>query len=115
MKRKEILYFVLPGAMFVIIAALSLLAVYCTKRFTNVNDGWQHLNSFADDVRSGKLHVSTERLLEDILAQHKTAELWRITCSWGGVMMAYFGCISILGLALQIYALVRMNKRLSKP
>jgi hypothetical protein len=98
--------------MFVIIAALSLLAAYWTKRFADVNDGWQHLNSFADNVRSGKLHVSTESLLEDILAQHKSAELWRIAYSGGGVMMAFFGCVSLLGLALQIYALFRINKRL---
>lgn len=115
MTKRDIFIFVPASVVFAIIAALALLAANSTKRHAQVDDGWQALNAFADNVRSGKLQVTTDKLLDDIRLQHQASESWRKGDVAGGVLMQYLGWASLCGLSLQIYALFRVSKRLCKP
>ena len=112
---KRDVYSILASVVFVIIAALSLLAANSAKRHAKVDDGWQALNTFAENVRGGKQQITTDKLLNDIRLQHQASESWRKADIALGELMEYIGLAALCGLAFQICALIYTNKRLSKP
>ena len=118
MTKSDILAFISPSIVFVIVGAMAFATAVDIARRHNVEQDktdQQQFDTFISDVQSGKRQLTTGEMPGFIKRSHSISEsLWQADADTG-IMMREIGWIAIGCILLQVAVTVRVAKKFGKP
>ena len=118
MTKKDILAFISPSIVFVIVGAMAFSTAEDIARRHNVEQdksSQQQFDTFISDVQSGNRQLTTNEMLGFIKRSHAISEsLWQADADTG-LMMREIGWIAVGCILLQVAVTFRVVKKLKKP
>jgi hypothetical protein len=116
MTKKDIMDMLKISILFIIIAftAFSIFFI-CRHETADIGSDQQVFERFADDVKTGKQQLTTDRAIAIIRQERVTVDLYRKVIAVEAWLVQWIGWMSLLGIGMQVFVAIRIRKRMKKP
>jgi hypothetical protein len=106
MRKKDTFLLLVPSALFAAMALAALIGARAFSLDPKDRDSRRKLDHLVQQVQSGELHPTQDRLIEMVRDSRDLQDEGRQTV---GKFFRVFGCVSLCGAALQIYLVLRLK------
>src|SRR5258707_9671642 len=106
MRNKHILLFLVPGGLFVILAAVALIGTAVVSLDPKDRDTRRKLDDLVQKVQSGELHATQDTLVQMVRDSRELQDEGRQTMAR---FLGILGFASLCGAVLQVYLVVRLK------
>ena len=106
MRKKHILLFLVPGALFVILAVVTLIGAAVISLDARDRDARRKLDDLVRKVQSGELHATQDTLVQIVRDSRELQDEGRQTMAR---FLRILSFASLCGAVLQVYLVIRLK------